>query len=607
MVFNKSNSILFWILLLSPYFTNPHENNKESHIKKPLKEESESYLDDDYSTQEFILKSLLILLWDDGSKDSLQNSIDLLETVYWKTRYQDSNRLNGHLVKQYDSFFQSQPLFKQTMFNQLTQILQTNQSCFYELIQKFNNKYLQAFPTQRPALHNVIRKHFDKRSALKDRFIEYEDKLCCKLKNSFSVIKQGNHSLLLGSITIITAGFVIILGKTFCNELSKDLYTTIKTHILNKKHFDQQKTLSLQALNDCPNFDDLLEGFDPRLQAKIQKLYTDISTARPGFVAKVQLEGPPGTGKTVLARSLAKKIQANYHEFPGSFFIEGFINASSKKIRDTTDALAQDIKKSGSKPVVIFFDEIDSLARKRSMTDSCAASDDTKTLLSYTNGLNALEQTAKACGKKLIIISATNLPENIDPAADRRKEYRLEMQRPSFIEIKKVLSKGIKPSKLSDNDLSDLSRNADGMGYGHLQTLINEISNHASKQSTTIMADALSKIKELKRTDKYSITSTTLENDQLVQTLNLSNLLNQSKEEQLSSLEKLVSLSQDPITKDRFNQPLRIADADKDTYKKWHDALKFEANHINARDTATSQTFIKILKALDDLKVQATT
>lgn len=560
-----------------------------------------------------LYKKLMTAVWGDGSSEAIDFGINFIENAYWYARYKKCNRLNTSFLKRKNAFFKMLQRDQKILFNKFVKDLQSDKSEAFNFIFDFNKKYSEKFPQKGSLLKSVMRLRFSNRGFFIDYYVEKEDALYTNCMRIYHNTKKGRYSLILGTSTVLVVSTIVLMNNSFFSELGRDLYGKIKNSIINRREFNAQKRLSKLALEQAPDLKDLCDGFNDDLNKKINSLLADVDvkdSTPSGFVAKVQLDGDPGTGKTVLSQALAKYWGAIYHEYPGSFFVEKFMNASSSKIRDTINMIIKDLKKSGSDPMVVFFDEIDSIARKRSVRDSSGAADDTKTLLAYTNGINSLERAAKAAKKKLIIISATNLPDSIDPAADRRKEYRFEMLRPTYSEVQKVFEKelGKKSArkKISDEDLVKLASEADGISYGHIHTLVKEIIQSSSSDSGVVLKSALEKLKELQRSDKDSIVSTKIddadsdsENKKLKATIKLPSLFRQHPEQQLNSLKKLV----EKVSDKKSYKDVVVDDADKENFEKWKAGIDRYIDHLNVEDMSTTQTFMEIKKTLSNLNL----
>ena len=180
----------------------------------------------------------------------------------------------------------------------------------------------------------------------------------------------------------------------------------------------------------------------------------------------VMLVGPPGCGKTLLAKAIAGEADVPFFSISGSDFVEMFVGVGASRVRD----LFRQAKESS--PCIVFLDEIDAVGRKRGM--------------GYTGGHDEREQTLNAIlvemdgfdtNQQVIIIGATNRPDVLDPALKRpgRFDREVTVQLPDRREreaILKVHAKGIKLSEAAD--LAVLARGTSGFSGADLAAIMNE-------------------------------------------------------------------------------------------------------------------------------------
>jgi len=177
----------------------------------------------------------------------------------------------------------------------------------------------------------------------------------------------------------------------------------------------------------------------------------------------ILLYGPPGNGKTMLARALANAIQANFYIINGPELMSKFVGEGERKLREVFEKAKQNA------PSIIFFDEIDSFAGKR---DSFTAEFEVRIvgqLLSMMDGL--------ADRGNVIIIAATNRPNAIDPALRRpgRFDREIEISLPSESERLDILSIYVKQMNLaSDVDLPSWAKKTSGYVGADLAALARE-------------------------------------------------------------------------------------------------------------------------------------
>ena len=190
--------------------------------------------------------------------------------------------------------------------------------------------------------------------------------------------------------------------------------------------------------------------------------YQDIGASMPKGILLV---GPPGTGKTMLAKAVAGEANVPFFSMSGSEFVEMFVGMGASKVRD----LFRQAKEKA--PCIVFIDEIDAIGKKR---DGQVGGNDEREqtlnqLLTEMDGFDG--------SKGVVILAATNRPESLDPALLRpgRFDRRIPVELPDLqgrIDILKVHAKKI---KLAGNvDFAAIARTAAGASGAELANIINE-------------------------------------------------------------------------------------------------------------------------------------
>ena len=178
------------------------------------------------------------------------------------------------------------------------------------------------------------------------------------------------------------------------------------------------------------------------------------------------LVGPPGTGKTMLAKAVAGEAGVPFFSISGSEFVEMFVGMGAAKVRDLFD---QAKKKS---PCIIFIDEIDAIGKKRSAGGLGGNDEREQTLNQLLTEMDGFDSS-----KAIILLAATNQPDQLDPALLRpgRFDRRVPVELPDFqgrVDILKVHAKKI---KMSDNvNLEAIAKAAPGASGAELANIINE-------------------------------------------------------------------------------------------------------------------------------------
>lgn len=193
------------------------------------------------------------------------------------------------------------------------------------------------------------------------------------------------------------------------------------------------------------------------------------------------LVGPPGTGKTMLAKAVAGESGVPFFSISGSEFVEMFVGMGASKVRD----LFKQAKEKA--PCIVFIDEIDAIGKKR---DGQMGGNDEReqTLNQLLTEMDGFEGN-----NGVIILAATNRPESLDPALTRpgRFDRRVPVELPDLQgreAILKVHAKKIKPAE--DVDFHTIARMASGASGAELANIVNEAALRAVRQGRTIVYQA---------------------------------------------------------------------------------------------------------------------
>ena len=190
--------------------------------------------------------------------------------------------------------------------------------------------------------------------------------------------------------------------------------------------------------------------------------YQDIGASMPKGILLV---GPPGTGKTMLAKAVAGEANVPFFSMSGSEFVEMFVGMGASKVRD----LFRQAKEKA--PCIVFIDEIDAIGKKR---DGQVGGNDEReqTLNQLLTEMDGFEGN-----NGVIILAATNRPESLDPALTRpgRFDRRVPVELPDLKgreEILKVHARKIKVAE--DVDYNKIARMASGASGAELANIVNE-------------------------------------------------------------------------------------------------------------------------------------
>lgn len=190
--------------------------------------------------------------------------------------------------------------------------------------------------------------------------------------------------------------------------------------------------------------------------------YKEIGASMPKGVLLV---GPPGTGKTMLAKAVAGESNVPFFSMSGSEFVEMFVGMGASKVRD----LFKQAKEKA--PCIVFIDEIDAIGKKRE--GNFGGNDEREqTLNQLLTEMDGFEENSG-----VIILAATNRPESLDPALTRpgRFDRRVPVELPDLKgreEILKVHARKVKVA--SDVDFNKIARMASGASGAELANIVNE-------------------------------------------------------------------------------------------------------------------------------------
>ena len=206
--------------------------------------------------------------------------------------------------------------------------------------------------------------------------------------------------------------------------------------------------------------------------------YQDIGASMPKGILLV---GPPGTGKTMLAKAVAGEANVPFFSMSGSEFVEMFVGMGASKVRD----LFRQAKEKA--PCIVFIDEIDAIGKKR---DGQLGGNDER-----EQTLNQLLTEMDGFGGNtgVIILAATNRPESLDPALTRpgRFDRRAPVELPDLKgreEILKVHAKKIKIAE--DVDFNKVARMASGASGAELANIVNEAALRAVRDGRRFATQA---------------------------------------------------------------------------------------------------------------------
>ena len=206
--------------------------------------------------------------------------------------------------------------------------------------------------------------------------------------------------------------------------------------------------------------------------------YKEIGASMPKGILLV---GPPGTGKTMLAKAVAGEANVPFFSMSGSEFVEMFVGMGASKVRD----LFKQAKEKA--PCIVFIDEIDAIGKKR---DGQVGGNDEREqtlnqLLSEMDGFDS--------SKGLLVLGATNRPEILDPALLRpgRFDRRVPVELPDLKGREEILKVHARKIKVADNvDFNKIARMASGASGAELANIVNEAALRAVRDGRKFATQA---------------------------------------------------------------------------------------------------------------------
>ena len=208
------------------------------------------------------------------------------------------------------------------------------------------------------------------------------------------------------------------------------------------------------------------------------KKYSDVGASMPKGVLLV---GPPGTGKTMLAKAVAGEANVPFFSMSGSEFVEMFVGMGASKVRDLFSQAKE------KAPCIVFIDEVDAIGKKR---DGQFSSNDEReqTLNQLLTEMDGFQENIG-----VIILAATNRPETLDPALTRpgRFDRRVPVELPDLAGREAILKVHAKKIKTADDvNFHTIARMASGASGAELANIINEAALRAVRNNRTVVNES---------------------------------------------------------------------------------------------------------------------
>ena len=196
----------------------------------------------------------------------------------------------------------------------------------------------------------------------------------------------------------------------------------------------------------------------------------------------ILLVGPPGTGKTMLAKAVAGESQVPFFSISGSEFVEMFVGMGASKVRDLFSQAKE------KAPCIVFIDEIDAIGQKRSGGQYGGNDEREQTLNQLLTEMDGFDSS-----NGVIILAATNRPESLDPALTRpgRFDRRVPVELPDLLGREAILKVHAKKIKIAEDvDFNKVARMASGASGAELANIVNEAALRAVRDGRRFATQA---------------------------------------------------------------------------------------------------------------------
>jgi AFG3 family protein len=255
------------------------------------------------------------------------------------------------------------------------------------------------------------------------------------------------------------AGGIFSVGKSRAQIFDKD--TNVKLNFNDVAGLEEAKTEVMEIVDFLKN----------------PKKYTSLGGKIPKGALLI---GPPGTGKTMLAKAVAGEANVPFFSISGSDFVEMFVGVGASRVRD----LFKQAKEKA--PCIVFIDEIDAVGRARGRNANFGSNDERE------NTLNQLLTEMDGFGTNMgvIILAATNRADILDRALMRagRFDRQIHVELPDLVEREAIFKVHLRPIKLEKNfDIAYMAKQTPGFSGADIANVCNEAALIAARKNKTVV------------------------------------------------------------------------------------------------------------------------
>jgi len=315
------------------------------------------------------------------------------------------------------------------------------------------------------------------------------------MKQFIFLLAEGEFLLPSSAIFFLVTIFIFLFSERILvffekiwKNISEDIYDPSEESFDPLSDFTGLDQSMLQVITDTKiKFDDVAGNEEAKGELKeVVKFLKDpdnFSKLGAGIPKGVLLGGPPGTGKTLLAKAIAGEAGVPFLKVSGSQFVELLVGVGASRVRELFE------KARSMKPSIIFIDEIDSIARARSGSNSMGGANDEReqTLNQILTEMDGFESDSG-----VVVIAATNRIDILDPAIKRpgRFDRQIIINNPNLKERQAILKVHARGKKLDFSvSLTQVAQRTIGFSGADLANVLNEaaiLATRRKKQSITM-------------------------------------------------------------------------------------------------------------------------